>query len=76
VSNTKRERWFCRVEFTFDVTTEPSKERYRGDAPVDFAQRAFEEGLRHRLDVAFPGDDGVGWFLLSYDDGIVARREF
>lgn len=70
-----KERWFCKVEFTFDVHTEPSKERHEGDAPVDFARRAFEEGLRPRLVVAFPGNDGINWTALSYPDGVIAKRE-
>lgn len=71
----KPERWFCKIEFTFNVDTEPSKERYEGDAPIDFARRAFEEGLRPRLSNAFSGDDGISWYLSTYKDGIVARRE-
>ncbi|MHC4621475.1 MAG: hypothetical protein ACYTEQ_27350 [Planctomycetota bacterium] len=60
-----KERWFCTVEFTFDVDTEPSKPRHDGDAPIDFSNRAFLEGLRPRLDKAFPGNDGINWMLAS-----------
>lgn len=71
----KPEHWFCKIEFTFNVDTEPSKERYEGDAPVDYARRAFEEGLRVRLSAAFPGSDGINWSLRTYKEGVVARRE-
>lgn len=69
------ERWFCEVEFTFDVDTEPSQKRYASDALVDFAQRAFREGLKPRLDKAFSGNDGLNWYLKAYADGIVAKKE-
>jgi len=67
----KKERWFCKVEFTFDVLTEPSKPRFEDDSEEDFAVRAFVEGLRPRLDNAFPGNDGINWHLME-----TARREF
>jgi len=69
------ERWFCQIEFTFNVHTEPSKPRYKGDTPVDFAFRAFYEGLRERLCESFPGNDGINWFLTTYPEGVVAKRE-
>jgi len=60
-----KEIWFCQIEFTFPCTTEPSKVRYPGDADVDFARRAFEEGLRQRLSLAFPGNDGIHWTVVG-----------
>ena len=71
----KPERWFCKIEFTFNVDTEPSKERYEFDSPVDYAHRAFREGLRPRLDEAFSGNNGVNWHLSTYPEGVVAKRE-
>lgn len=68
------ERWFCKVEFTFNVESNPSEKRYEGDEQVDFARRAFDEGLLKRLDRAFPGDDGINWYRSTYPDGVVARR--
>ncbi|GAG16009.1 unnamed protein product [marine sediment metagenome] len=59
------ERWFCTIEFEFVVDTEPSKPRHESDAEIDFATRAFYEGLRPRLDKAFPGNDGISWIRLS-----------
>ena len=72
------ERWFVLVEFTFDVDTEPSKIRYEGDAQVDFARRAFEEGLRPRLANNFPGNDGIQWMVIAEQVGNqkhLAKRE-
>ena len=71
----KKERWFCRIEFSFDVFTEPSQKRYEGDAPIDFARRAFQEGLHQRLNEAFLGNNGINWYLLNYGNNIVAKRE-
>ena len=68
------ESWFCKIEFTFDVNTEPSKTRYEGDAQVDFAHRTYYEGLYTRLSAAFPGDDGISWYLSAYPNGEVARH--
>ena len=56
-----KERWTAKIEFNFDVETEPSKPRHDGDAQVDFATRAIEEGFLPRLRKAFPGTDGVSW---------------
>ena len=72
------ERWFVLVEFTFDVDTEPSKPRYEGDAQVDFASRAFNDGLRPRLNAAFPGSDGFNWTIIPQEVGNqkhLAKRE-
>ena len=69
------ERWFCKIEFTFNVESNPSKKRYEGDEQIDFAHRAFEEGLRSRLDEHFPGNDGIHWYLSTYPEGVVARKQ-
>ncbi|TET95027.1 MAG: hypothetical protein E3J26_03500 [Candidatus Zixiibacteriota bacterium] len=72
------ERWFTLVEFTFDVDTEPSKQRHEGDAQGDFASRAFWEGLKPRLDKAFPGDDGINWTVIAQEvvnEKHIAKRE-
>lgn len=74
------ERWFALVEFTFDVDTKPSKRRYKGDEDKDFADRAFYEGLRPRLNKAFPGNDGINWTVIGQDvagyrEKHLARRE-
>ena len=72
------ERWFTVVEFTFDVDTEPSKQRHKGDTEIDFANRAFWEGLRPRLDKAFPGDDSINWMVLTQkvgNENHLAKRE-
>jgi len=61
----EQERWFCTIEFEFNVDTKPSQLRYEGDAEVDFVRRAFEEGLRTRLGEAFPGNDGINWTLIG-----------
>ena len=72
------ERWFVLVEFTFDVDTEPSKQRHEGDEQIDYANRAFWEGLKPRLDKAFPGDDGINWTGIAQKVGKethLAKRE-
>ena len=73
-----KECWFALVEFTFDVDTEPSKPRHEGDAQVDYAHRAFYEGLRPRLSKAFPGNDGINWTAIAQQVGNqkhLAKRE-
>ena len=75
MSEKQVERWFCTVEFTFNVDTEPSKARHDGDAPIDFADRAFHEGLHSRLCEAFPGNDGINWSLILHRGGLAAKRE-
>lgn len=55
--------WRTLVEFEFEVPDEVTKPKYEGDAPVDFASRAFQV-LRARLNKSFPGNDGVHWICL------------
>lgn len=69
------ERWYCQVEFAFNVDTEPSKPRHKGDSKIDFAQRALNEGFLPQLRDAFPGVNGINWIIVPYEDHTVARRE-
>lgn len=65
MADTEHERWYCTIEFEFNVNTKPSQIRHEGDAEIDFARRAFEEGLRPRLVEAFPGSGGINWMLFG-----------
>lgn len=55
--------WRTMVEFEFEVPDEVTKPTHEGDAPIDFASRAFQV-LRGRLNKSFPGDDGVHWMAI------------